>query len=131
MRHDPPEVAAPIGGYTHGFEVRPGRRLLFVSGQIPERNDGTVPETFEEQCHVVWDNVAAILVSAGMTLADIVKVTTFLTDTGQADANSRIRRERLGDLRPALTVLVVRTLDPKWLLEIEAIAAQEPSSAPA
>jgi enamine deaminase RidA (YjgF/YER057c/UK114 family) len=124
MRHDPREVAAPVGGYSHGLELPPGQRVLFVSGQIPERLDGTVPEAFEDQCHAVWDNVAAVLASAGMGLHDVVKVNTYLTDPGQADTNGRIRRERLGDLRPALTVVVVRTLDPKWLLEIEVTAAR-------
>ena len=124
MRHDPPQVAAPVGGYSHGLELPPGQRLLFVSGQIPERPDGRVPEGFEDQCHAVWDNVAAVLASAGMGLQDVVKVTTFLTDPGQADTNGRIRRQRLGDLRPALTVVVARTLDAKWLLEIEVVAAQ-------
>ena len=35
----------------------------------------------------------------------------------------RVRRERLGSHAPALTVIVARTLDPRWLLEIEAMAA--------
>lgn len=124
MRHNPAQVSSPVGGYSHGLEVAAGQRLVFVSGQIPERLDGSVPEAFEDQCHVVWDNVAAVLASAGMSLADVVKVTTFLTDRRQVDANGRIRRERLGELRPALTVMVAQTLDPKWLLEIEVVAAQ-------
>jgi len=36
-----------------------------------------------------------------------------------------IRRRTLGDVRPALTALVVQTLDSAWLLEIEAIAVAE------
>lgn len=124
MRHNPAQIAAPVGGYSHGLEVTPGQRIVFVSGQIPERPNGNVPDDFEEQCHVVWDNVAAVLASAEMGLTDIVKVSTFLTDPRQADANGRIRRERLGSLQPALTVVVVRTLDPRWLLEIEVTAAK-------
>jgi enamine deaminase RidA (YjgF/YER057c/UK114 family) len=54
---------------------------------------------------------------------DLVKVTTYLTHREQADANGRIRRERLGGVRPAITVVVVQTLAAEWLLEIEAIAA--------
>lgn len=60
-----------------------------------------------------------------MTAANLVKVTTFLTRREDADANSRIRRERLGSHAPALTVIVAQTLDPRWLLEIEALAAGE------
>jgi enamine deaminase RidA (YjgF/YER057c/UK114 family) len=59
-----------------------------------------------------------------MTVADLVKVTTFLTRQDQADTNGRIRREFLGGHRPALTVVVVETLESQWLLEIEAVAAK-------
>jgi 2-iminobutanoate/2-iminopropanoate deaminase len=114
--HDPAGVSPPVGGYTHGRAVPGSARLLFISGQIPVGPDGAVPATFEGQCHAVWDNLLAVL-------ADAVKVTTFLTDRDQADVNSRIRRERLGAARPALTVVVAATLESQWMLEIEAIAA--------
>jgi enamine deaminase RidA (YjgF/YER057c/UK114 family) len=123
IRHDPPAVTPPRGGYTHGLEVPAGARLLFISGQIPEREDGTVPPDFEGQCRVVWANILAVLASADLTVASLVKVTTCLTRRDQAGVNSRIRQEVLGDARPALTVVVVQTLESPWLLEIEAIAA--------
>jgi enamine deaminase RidA (YjgF/YER057c/UK114 family) len=121
--HVPETVSAPIGGYSHAVEVRPGLRYLFVSGQVPERPDGSVPDGFEAQCHATWDNLLAVLAAADMGPADLVKVTTFLTDPAQADANGAVRRARLGRARPALTVIVARTLESPWLLEIEAVAA--------
>jgi enamine deaminase RidA (YjgF/YER057c/UK114 family) len=54
---------------------------------------------------------------------DLVKVTTYLTNGEQVEANSRIRQQQLGTAKPALTVLIVQTLDSQWLLEVEAIAA--------
>jgi 2-iminobutanoate/2-iminopropanoate deaminase len=121
--HDPATVAPPVGNYAHGLEVPPGARLLFISGQVPLRADGTVPADFEAQCHAVWDNLLAVVAGARMGPENLVKVTTYLTHRDQADANGRIRRERLGSVRPALTVVVVQTLAAGWLLEIEAIAA--------
>jgi 2-iminobutanoate/2-iminopropanoate deaminase len=121
--HDPATVAPPVGDYAHGLEVPAGARLLFISGQVPTRADGTVPADFEAQCHAVWDNLLAVLAEARMGSEHLVKVTTYLTHRDQADANGRIRRERLGSVRPALTVVVVQTLAAEWLLEIEAIAA--------
>jgi 2-iminobutanoate/2-iminopropanoate deaminase len=121
--HDPAAVAPPVGNYAHGLEVPPGARLLFISGQVPLRADGTVPTDFEAQCHAVWDNLLAVFAEARMGPEDLVKVTTYLTHREQADANGRIRRERLGGVRPAITVVVVQTLAAEWLLEIEAIAA--------
>lgn len=129
ISHAPGTVSAPVGGYSHGIEVPAGARLLFVSGQIPERPDGTVPEGFEAQCEAAWRNVLAVLAAAGMGPANLVKVTTFLTHADQVDANSRIRRRMIGDARPALTVMIAQTLQPEWLLEIEAVAAAgSPSS---
>ena len=124
IRRDPSGVSAPRGSYTHGLEIQQGTRLLFISGQIPETLDGTVPPDFEGQCRAVWNNIAGVLAHAGMTVANLVKVTTYLTRQDQADTNGRIRREFLGDVRPALTVVVLQTLESQWLLEIEAIAAE-------
>ncbi len=123
--HCPDSVPAPVGNYSLGLEVPAGARLLFISGQIPETLNGEVPPVFEDQCNLVWDHILSILRSAGMSAANLVKVTTFLTDCEHATANSRIRRERLGSHAPALTVMVAQTLDPCWLLEIEALAAAE------
>ena len=122
IHHNPDPVPAPVGGYSQGVETR-GARHLFVSGQIPEGADGGVPDGFEAQCGLAWANLLEVLRSAGMAADDLVKVTTFLTRADQAEANARVRGRVLGDARPALTVVVVQTLDPRWLLEIEAIAA--------
>lgn len=119
----PATVSPPSGGYSHAVEVAAGARMLFVSGQIPEQPDGVVPAGFEAQCEVAWRNVLAVLAAADMEAADLVKVTTFLTHADQVEANSRIRRRMIGDARPALTVVIVQTLQPTWLLEIEAVAA--------
>lgn len=122
-RYDPPGVAPPIGNYAHALEVPAGWRLLFISGQVPERPDGSVPDGFEAQCHAAWANVLAALTAAGLGPEHLVKVTTFLTRRDQAEMNSEIRRAHLGGTRPALTVIVAETLSSPWLLEIEAIAA--------
>ena len=124
VSHNPATVCPPAGGYCMGLEVTQHRRLLFISGQVPERLDGSVPDSFEEQCQQSWRNVVEVLAAAGLGVAHLVKVTTFLTDRSQPVANRIIRRRVLGDHQPALTAVVVQTVDSKWLLEIEAIAAE-------
>jgi len=111
------------GEYSHGLEVSESTRLLFVSGQIPKTPEGAIPEGFEEQCHQVWRNIDAILIAAQMTMANVVKTTIFLTRHEDSAQNSEIRRSYLGDAQHSLTVVVVKTLHPEWLLEIEVIAA--------
>jgi enamine deaminase RidA (YjgF/YER057c/UK114 family) len=124
VSHNPATVRAPAGGYCMGLELKQHRRLLFISGQVPERLDGTVPEGFEAQCEQAWRNVIEVLAAAGLGVQHLVKVNTFLTDRNQLVTNRAIRRAMLGDHQPALTVVVVETVDSKWLLEIEAIAAE-------
>ena len=123
-RLNPISVGAPQGGYSLGLELAAPARLLFVSGQIPETVNGQLAEDFEGQCRQVWRNIESVLAAAGLGLGDLVKVNTFLTDRSQAEANGAIRREFLGDHRPALTVMIAQTLESQWLLEIEAVAAR-------
>ena len=124
VRHNPESVHAPSSGYSMGLEVGQHRRLLFISGQVPEELDGSVPEGFEAQCEQAWRNVIAVLTSAGLGVEHLVKINTFLTDKSQVVPNRAIRRRMLEGNEPASTVMIAETVDSKWLLEIEAIAAE-------
>jgi 2-iminobutanoate/2-iminopropanoate deaminase len=124
IAHDPDSVPVPVGGYTNGLELIGARRLLFVSGQIPKDRAGTVPVEPEPQCRMIWDNIRAILADAGMSVRNIVKVTTYLSDRSLSDVNTAVRQEVLERHRPALTVAVGVIFDPAWLLEIEVVAAE-------
>jgi|SRR5438477_4360985 len=114
----------PAGGYTQVTSVSNATRLVFVSGQIPQNEKGEVPRTFHEQARQVWRNLIAQLSAADMTIADLVKLTTFLSSRDYAIANREIRQEFLGSHKCAVTVVVAGIFDEGWLLEIEAIAAQ-------
>ena len=115
---------AASGGYSQALEVQGAKRLLFISGQIPETRAGSVPEGFPAQAKLVWQNVLAHLHAAGMSVSNLVKVTTFLASREFAIANREARHEALGNHAPALTVVVASIFDEQWLLEIEAIAAE-------
>jgi enamine deaminase RidA (YjgF/YER057c/UK114 family) len=120
---DPAGVPAPSHAYSNGALVAGANRLLFISGQVPETTDGTVPDTFVEQCRLAWRNVVSVLEGAGMTVDNLVKVTVFLSDRRYREENAQVRAEVLGDQRPALTVIITGIWDEAWLLEIEATAA--------
>lgn len=66
---------------AHGYSaaIRSGD-LLFVSGQVGSRADGTPEPEFAAQVDRAFDNLAAVLRAAGCTLDDIIDVTTFHTD---------------------------------------------------
>ena len=115
--------APPAPTYAQAVEVKDSQRLLFISGQTPQRADGTSPEGFRTQSLQVWANLDAQLHAAGMDRSNIVKLTTFLSDRAYNLENRAIRSEMLGDMKPAITVIITGIFDVSWLLEIEAIAA--------
>ena len=122
--HNPTEGVYSTGGdWAHAMEVRGAERMLFVSGTMGLRPDFTAPPTLEEQLECVWNNLRAILASAGMTVDNIVRLTSYLRDASYAEANARARIEALGDRRIPTTAIVVQTLQPDWLIELEIIAA--------
>lgn len=118
------EGSPPVqGSYPQAVEVEGATRWLHLSGQIPVRPDGSLPPDFEGQCRQCWANVEAQLRAAGMSLDNLVKVTTYLADRRWALENRAVRLEVLAGRQPALTVLVAGIFDADWLVEIEAVAA--------
>lgn len=123
--HNPPAIADPIGTYSHGIEVPPNARWLYVAGQIGIRKDGSVPATIDEQSAVAWQNVVAILDAAGMKVSDIVKMTQFLVNLEDFPKYAATRAKFLAGHRPASTGLVIRSLvKPEYLVEVEVVAAK-------
>ena len=111
------------GSYPQAVEVTGPSRWLYLSGQIPVAPDGSLAADFPAQCEQVWDNIETQLAAAGMTLGNLVKVTTFLSYRRYALENREVRVRRLAGRQPALTVIVTGIFDESWLVEIEAEAA--------
>jgi len=65
--------------YRYSAAIRSGD-LLFVSGQVGSREDGSPEPDFEAQVRLAFDNLAAVLDAAGCSFDDIIDVTTFHTD---------------------------------------------------
>ncbi|MBS0223325.1 MAG: RidA family protein [Proteobacteria bacterium] len=123
--HNPSSVSLS-GKYSLGGEVPAGARLFYVSGQVGVDPGGKLQPTFAGQAAQAWKNVGEVLKSAGMTYKDIVKVTTFLTDSRFVVPNREVRDQFIPEPPyPASTLLVVAGLaDPAMLVEIEAVAAK-------
>jgi 2-iminobutanoate/2-iminopropanoate deaminase len=109
--------------YSEGTLLSDFSRILYVSGQVPEAPDGSVPEGFAAQARLTWQNVLRIIEDAGMTKENLVKVTIYLSDRKYRETNADIRHEVLGDCYPAIVVVITGIYEEEWLLEIEAIAA--------
>jgi 2-iminobutanoate/2-iminopropanoate deaminase len=123
ITHNPTDGVYPAGDdYAHAVEVRGHERVLHVAGTMGLRPDGTPGATLAEQLDLVWANITAILGSAGMTVDNIVRLTSYLTDAAHAEANARARQEALRGRRVPTTAIVVQTLASEWLVEIEVVA---------
>jgi 2-iminobutanoate/2-iminopropanoate deaminase len=121
--HNPPNVSL-AGNYSHGAELAPGSRVLYVSGQVGVDSKGKTLAGIEKQCDQVWKNIGAVLKSAGMTYKNIVKMNTYLTDSRFIPASRESRNKVLTAPWPASTLVIVTALaSPDMLVEIEVIAA--------
>ncbi|MEO3434669.1 RidA family protein [Inquilinus sp. CAU 1745] len=74
--------------------------LLFVSGQVGSREDGSPEPNFESQVQLAFDNLAAVLKAAGSTFDDIVDVTTFHTDPENQFETIMAVKNRIFDKSP-------------------------------
>jgi 2-iminobutanoate/2-iminopropanoate deaminase len=99
--------------------------FVFVAGQLPL--DPADPERrvegFEGQARQVIDNVIAILEAAGSSADLIVKTTVYIADISHWPAFNKVYAERLGEHKPARTVVPVPQLHYGYLVEMDVIAA--------
>jgi len=125
IRHNPDKLYPQYQSYTHAIEVSAGSRLLVISGLNGYLQDGkTMPESFEEQAELIWQHMGVILDSAGMTYTNIISLRFYLASPEYDEPNVRLRKKYLGDHQAALTVVCAQLLDPRWKVEIEAMAAE-------
>jgi 2-iminobutanoate/2-iminopropanoate deaminase len=123
---NPRRIAQPGSLYSQGVVHSARARRLVISGQIGARLDGTVAETLEEQMDVAWDNLIEVLREGGMTVADLVKVVTYVTVPGSVVLARSVRMRKLGQHAPASTYLEVAGLaTPAFLFEVEGEAVSE------
>lgn len=115
-------------GYSHVVAVNDWGPMIFVSGQVATDAQGTIvgPGDLKIQLRQVIANLKAALETAGATLADIIKTTTYIVDYKESDATAL--REARAELfptgePPASTLLGVCALAVEGLMvEMEAIA---------
>ena len=125
----PEHMAAPAAKYAHAIKVEGAESLVFTSGVVPTMPDGTVPATIEGQARVVWANLLEILRSAGMSVTDIVSITTYVVATDRlsealADVMA-VRDEVLNGHLAASTLVTVPALArAEWQMEISLVAAR-------
>ena len=115
------EAPSPAGPYVQG---RSGAGLVFVSGQLPIRPDGTglQDKGFDMQVRQALANVFAIVRAGGSAPERILKVTAFIVGAEHQPVFNKIYAEAFGDHRPTRSLVPVPGLNNGSLIEIEAIA---------
>lgn len=122
---NPANVHPPVGPYSHTAAVPAGTALVFISGQVGMRPDGSVPGSFREQAELVFENIRACLAAHGLGMEAVVKLTTFLMPGLDVQTLREIRQRHFGAHRPASTaVYVAHLVSPDFLLEVEAVAVK-------
>ena len=123
---NPPELAPPVG-YSHA--IRKKGTPVFLAGQVALDRDGKVvgEKDVAAQTEPAFANVKAVVEAAGGTLADVVKITIYVTDAAVRPAVAAVRKRWFPDgVFPASTYVVVSGLAiPELLVEIDAIAVIE------
>jgi enamine deaminase RidA (YjgF/YER057c/UK114 family) len=82
--------------HRYSAAIRSGD-LLFVSGQVGSRENGSPEPVFEDQVRRAFSNLRAVLAAAGCSFDDVVDVTTFHTNPDeQIETVLAVRAEEIG-----------------------------------
>ena len=117
-----PAGGAPAKG-PYSPAIRAGH-LLFVSGQIAVRSDGSplVDADLAEQTHQCLANLRAVLEAGGATLERVAKVTVYLADPDGWAVFNPIYAEFFGTHKPARAIVPVPAFPGGFLVEVDAVA---------
>ena len=111
--------------YSQAVKVTGAQTILFLSGQVAYTDDGGVAfrGDFKAQARGAYEAIKALVESQGGTMANVIKITTYITDMRYRVDLAPIREEFFGKKGPASTLLEISALaHPDWMIEIEAIA---------
>lgn len=126
---NPKEMGAAPKFYSHAVSLSGQGKLIYVSGQVSWGPDGKVVGAgdMRAQCKQVFDNVTAVLKSAGATWDDIIKINGYMVDVtpDHVAAYREVRQNYLkpGNLPASTLVGVTALVQPELLLEVEVVAA--------
>ena len=112
---------AAIGPYSQAIVIGD---LLFTSGQIPLRADGSLVEgDITAQTMQVLANLKAVIEAAGGSLNNVVKTTVFMKNLDDFVAMNTVYGDTFGSHTPARSTVQVAKLPRDVLVEIEAIVS--------
>ncbi len=93
--------------------------ILYLSGQMGFRDDGTLAEGMEGQARQALENVRAVLADAGLGFGDVFHCTVMLADMGQWADFNKVYLEYFSDPLPTRSAFGVNGLALGGLVELE------------
>ncbi len=125
-----PEVAEPAPGmWSNCLKVGD---MVFVSGLTArDKSQQATGGSEYDQARVIFGRMQALVQAAGGTMADVVKLTIFVTDITQREQVWRARKEFFTGAFPACSLVEVRSLAPGIAVEIEGVAVLGQGGRPA
>ncbi len=120
-----PKLSRPSGHFSHATAVAARGTLLFISGMVARRADGTIVGVgdIEAQTRQVCENVKAAVEAAGGTLDDVCRIDVYVRNMEHFDVIHKVRRDYFKAPPPASTMVeVTKMTSPEYLIEINAIA---------
>jgi enamine deaminase RidA (YjgF/YER057c/UK114 family) len=118
-------VRKPFGHYNHGLLVPPGASLLVTSGQLGIRPDDSIPPDVTGQAELCFQAIGAILEEAGMSFADVIRISGFVTKREDFPAYMAVRDRYTLEPKPVSTLIVVGGFTrAEFLVEVEVTAAR-------
>ncbi len=119
------KLRQPSGHFSHATMVEARGRLVFISGMVARRADGTIAGIgdIEAQTRQVCENLKAAVEEAGGTLDDICRVDVYVRNMEHFDVIHKVRRDYFKPPLPASTMVeICKMTSPDYLIEISAIA---------
>ena len=109
-------------GYSRAVVAGP---WVFMSGTTGfDYKSMTIADNVLEQAEQCFRNVAGVLEQAGVSFADVVRITYLVTRREDFEPIWPVLQRYLGEVRPACTVIVAELLDPRMLIEVEVTASK-------
>jgi 2-iminobutanoate/2-iminopropanoate deaminase len=126
---NPESLPAPFeNSFSHGKFVPSDAEWLYTAGETGRDSDGRIGEGIEEQADFAMRNLYNIVLEAGMSSEDVIKMTIYYLDPAYLPTIVAARNRYFGeDFRPTSTAVGIAALaNPAYLLEVELVAARLP-----
>ena len=122
---NPKNLHPPLARYSHGLLVPGVSDLIVTSGQLGVRPDDTIPEDVEAQCVLCFGALEAVLAEGGMSFADVIRFSAYVTDRAYFPIYGAVRSRYVAGDAFASTLLVVSGFTrPEFKVEVEVTAAR-------